>query len=244
MTRAAEKPHADSRRWLAAELVDDHNRSEVETSLQILATLRRRRGAPILVSVGAPAFRGVISINAVESDSGGRLHLTTTSVAVLYGPKLEALKARGYLRIERSESDAAGDEPEQEFWLFARECSPSPLAEPKAAPTPTPTPTRARFLSTSAVHVVKWIESDFGQRDAGYKVHADAEEAKSRAEADYLRGKGSGYYLGPKWPIRVLTVAFSELGPDVQARLQAGEVGEDGIFTSNHWEPRSLKGIR
>ena len=90
------------------------------------------------------------------------------------------------------------------------------------------------------VYGVKWIESEWGLRDEGWKLCFCDLRAWSQARIDSANGpypNNSGY-CGPVRPLMVQEIPWDCLEPnDQQALLEADNLF---VFTRNHYTPKFM----
>ena len=89
------------------------------------------------------------------------------------------------------------------------------------------------------VYAVPWIESEWGQRDEGYRLFLDLAFCIESTKESSARGPypGGGGYCGPVRPLFYYEVPFSCLEVDLKANIQ--DPDKDGVtHTTNWWKPK------
>jgi hypothetical protein len=89
--------------------------------------------------------------------------------------------------------------------------------------------------SSATAFVVEYIEVEFGERPEGYVCFLTFGEAIARATRDAQSGGWEGGYCGPRKPIVVQPIPWSDLPKKAAAELLQNRIG----FTERTWRPKS-----
>ena len=90
----------------------------------------------------------------------------------------------------------------------------------------------------SPIYGVAWVEVEFGQRDAGWKLFASLEDCKNITKNDSTNGPYPGGYIGPQRPSAYCVIPIEGL----EEKYEKALLDKGRCFTDDRWKPK-YKGL-